>query len=167
MPAVILKDRTELTSGQHRVRVLSARVEVSAFSGRFDLTRTDIEARARVEALCRRGECPLLDRRGEVWTLSGYAEGLPRLVLPVLPVEILDVQTPGDGDRWHRVYSAECLVVGRPSLDDPYGLFPGGIREGEIELADLAALLSEGLGEVRTAAFNAEGGFRLPGGEPS
>jgi hypothetical protein len=167
MPAVTLGYRTELTSGQRKVRVLSARVEVSSFSGRFDLTRTDIVARARVEALCRRGECPLLDRRGEVWTLSGYAEGLPRLVLPVLPVEILDVRTLEDGDRWHRVYSADCLVVGRPALDDPYGLFPGGIREGEIDLADLAALLSEGLGDVRTAAFNAEGGFRLPGRELS
>ena len=83
----------------------------------------------------------------------------------MLPVEIADVRTPDDGDRWHRVYVADCLVVGRPSVDDPYGLFPGGIREGEIELADLAALLSEGLGEVRTAAFNAEGAFRPPGGE--
>jgi hypothetical protein len=61
----------------------------------------------------------------------------------------------------------ECLVVGRPSLDDPYGLFPGGIREGEIELADLAALLSEGVGEIKTAAFNAEGAFRWTGDGPS
>jgi hypothetical protein len=149
------------------VRALSVRVEVSAFGGRFDLSRGDIEARARVEAVCRRGECPLLSRRGEVWTLSGYAAGLPRLVLPVLPVEMLDVRPPEDGDRWLRVYEVECLVVGRPSLDDPYGLFPGGIREGEIELADLAALLSEGLGDVKTAAFNAEGAFRLADGGPS
>jgi hypothetical protein len=87
-------------------------------------------------------------------------------VLPVLPVAILDVRPPADGDRWHRVYAVECLVVGRPALDDPYGLFPGGVREAEIELADLAALLSEGLGDVRTAAFNSEGGFCWPGGSP-
>ena len=163
MPAVTLTERIELVNGQRRVRALSARVEVSAFSGPFELSRADIEARARVEAVCRRGECPLLSRRGEVWTLSGYAPGLPRLVLPVLPVDIVDVRAVEEEDRWHRVYSAECLVVGRPSLDDPYGLFPGGIREGEIELADLAAILSEGLGEIGTAAFNTEGGFRWPG----
>src|SRR5262245_27846632 len=167
MPAVTLGNRTELASGQRKVRVLSARVEVTAFSGPFDLSRTDIEARARVEALCRRGECPLLDRRGEVWTLSGYAAGLPRLVLPVLPVEIVDVRPPEEGDRWRRVYAVECLVVGRPSLDDLYGLFPGAVPEGDIDLADLAALLSEGLGETQTAAFNAEGGFRWPGRESS
>jgi hypothetical protein len=153
MPAVTLTNRTELVNGQRKMRALSARVEVSGFSGRFDLARADIQARARVEAVCRRGECPLLSGKGEVWTLSGYAAGLPRLVLPVLPVEILDVRPPEDGDRWHRVYSVDCLVVGRPALDDPYGLFPGGVREGEIDLADLAALLSEGLGEVKTAAF--------------
>src|SRR5947209_12230857 len=113
MPAVTLTQRTELVNGQHKVRVASARVEVSAFSGRFELARADIEARARVEAVCRRGECPLLSRRGEVWTLSGYAAGLPRLVLPVLPVAILDVRPLEDGDRWHRVYEADCLVVGR------------------------------------------------------
>jgi hypothetical protein len=162
MPAVMLTNRTGLVHGQHKVRALSAHVEVSAFSGRFDLGRADIEARAQVEAICRRGECPLLSRRGEVWTLSGYAVGLPRLVLPVLPVEILDVRPLDNGDRWHRVYVTECLVVGRPSLDDPYGLFPGGIREGEIDLADLATILAEGLGDVKTAAFNAEGGFRWP-----
>jgi len=164
MPTVTLTERTELVNGQHKVRALSARVEVSAYSGRFDLARADIRDRARVEAVCRRGECPLLSRRGEVWTLSGYAAGLPRLVLPVLPVEILDVRPPEGGDRWHRVYSTECLVVGRPALDDPYGLFPGGLREGEIELADLAALLSEDLGEIQAAAFSAEGGFRWPRG---
>jgi hypothetical protein len=167
MPAVTLTDRTELVHGQRRVRALSARVEVSAFRGRFDLTRADIAARARVEAVCRRGECPLLSRRGDVWTLSGYAKGLPRLVLPVLPVDVLDVRPPEDGDRWHRVYEADCLVVGRPSLDDPYGLFPGGIREGEIDLSDLAALLADGLGEIRTAAFTSEGGFRSPGDRTS
>jgi hypothetical protein len=164
MPAVTLTERTELVNGQRKVRALSAHLEVAAFSGRFDLGRADIDARARVEAVCRRGECPLLSPRGEVWTLSGYAAGLPRLVLPVLPVDILDVRSLDDEDRWQRVYAAECLVVGRPGLDDPYGLFPGGIREGEIELADLAAILSEVLGGMKTAAFNAEGGFRVPGG---
>jgi hypothetical protein len=163
MPAVMLTERTELVNGQRKMRALSALVEVSGFSGRFDLARADIQARARVEAVCRRGECPLLSGKGEVWTLSGYAAGLPRLVLPVLPVEILDVRPTADGDRWHRVYSVECLIVGRPSLDDPYGLFPGGVREGEIELADLAALLSEGLGDIDTAAFDSEGSFRWPG----
>ena len=59
-----------------------------------------------------------------------------------------------DASMGTRFYLAECLVVGRPSLDDPYGLFPGGVREGEIDLADLAALLAEGLGDVKAAAFN-------------
>jgi hypothetical protein len=166
MPAVTLTERTELVNGQRKVRALSARVEVSTFAGRFDLARADVEAKAWVEAVCRRGECPLLARAGEVWTLSGYAAGLPRLVLPVLPVEMLDVRPEEGGDRWHRVYVVECLVIGRPALDDPYGLFPGGIREGEIDLADLAALLSEGHGDVPRAAFNAEGGFRWPAGGP-
>src|SRR5262249_44372398 len=76
MPAVTLTERTELAAGQRRVRALSARVEVSAFRGRFDLSRTDIDARAQFEALCRRGECPLLSRQRDVWTLSGYAKGL-------------------------------------------------------------------------------------------
>jgi hypothetical protein len=167
MPVVTLTEKTELVNGQRKVRALSACVEVSAFSGRFELSRGDIDARARVEAVCRRGECPLLSRRGEIWTLSGYAAGLPRLVLPVLPIEILDVRPLEEEDCWHRVYLAECLVIGRPSLDDPYSLFPGGIRDGAIELADLAAILSEGLGKVSTAAFNAEGGFRWPGGGQS
>jgi hypothetical protein len=167
MPAVTLTERTELVNGPRKMRALSARVEVSAFAGRFDLSRADIQARALVETVCRRGECPLLSGKGEVWTLSGYAAGLPRLVLPVLPVEILDVRPAADGDRWHRVYAVDCLVVGRPSLDDPYGLFSGGVREGEVDLADLAALLSEGLGEIKPAAFNTEGGFRWPGGGSS
>ncbi|MCC6419308.1 MAG: hypothetical protein IT429_13825 [Gemmataceae bacterium] len=162
MPAVILTERTELVNGQRRVRVRTARVEVSTFDGRFDLTRADIQATVLVEAICPRGECPLLARRGEIWTLSGYPTGLPRLVLPVLPTDILDIQPPADGDRWQRVYTVSCLIVGRPSVDDPHGLFPGGIREGQIELADLAAILSEGMGEIKTAAFNTEGGFRWP-----
>src|SRR5262249_27984195 len=130
----------------------------------FDLGRADIQARARVEAVCRRGECPLLSRQGEVWTLSGYAAGVPRLGLPGLAVEVLGVRPAGEGGRGRRSCSGAGLGVGRPSLDDPYGLFPGGLREGEIELADLAALLSEGLGDVQAAAFNAEGGFRWPQG---
>jgi hypothetical protein len=162
VPVAILDNHVELVRGQHKVPVRTARIEVSAFQGNFDLSRQDMQATARVEAICLRGECPLLARRGEPWTLSGYAAGLPRLSLLVLPVEVADVLPLGE-NRWHRVYVVDCVIVSRPVLDDPYGLFPDGIPEGEIDLGQLVRLLSEGVRGVEEARFTAEGGFRVPG----
>ena len=67
MPVAILDNHVELVRGQHKVPARTARIEVSAFQGKFDLSRQDMQASVRVEALCLRGECPLLARRGEPW----------------------------------------------------------------------------------------------------
>ena len=69
---------------EEKIADWNRKAEMAVGKDEDDLARADIEARARVEAVCRRGECPLLSQKGEVWTLSGYAAGLPRLVLPVL-----------------------------------------------------------------------------------